>query len=755
MYSRLFIFSYLFIGLTPAFNALDAMNYQWIILLVISLIHSIHNIVNYKLNSIKFSLIPLLFLVQIFVSLLTTFISLNIPEALIDASKLITLVLILFNTYLVIKNDKPIRDYIFILIALSSVVESFSIFLTFIENYNLSVVQKAGRSFIYRGITGNINVAGFSIAMKLPLLFYYCIISKKTLYKLILGILITICIFSISLTGSRGALLSLYVIIFLSVAYYSLKAYRTKTFKKLFNSLHIIIPFTTVFIINELIFNTLRISYRTAQIFVRGSASRISYWRDALESIMDNPFLGVGMGNWKIFSVKYGGENMIDYTFVYHAHNDFLQTVAEIGIFGLIYLIIPLILLITLIKRIIRSKSASFEFFLGLSILVFCIDSSLNFPLSRPVVSATYFVIIGVLLSQIQLKNFKLDFKKTYLIYLTLSLLAVFPLFKLLQSGIEQRNLLTDYNQKVFDDPIEVIESYNDKFPSILQTGLPIKAMKGIYFFYRKDTVRAINILKSPNPNDNPFIGAYEASLAQIYDAKGETDSALKYSSIAYNKLPNNIYHTGYYIRTLQKLKRFDDVIEVYKNYKDEDEAIDYYYILSIYNPESNFDKDSLRLELLNVRKKHPNNNFFKLAYQENFYGEKKLAEANEYTAIANIKFESKDFQEAFDNYKKANQLIPTEYSHSQNMGLSKFNLSEYEETIDILDFTIDSMIVPEDNGRIFAIRGSAKLMLENYDRLSSCSDFLTGVKKGDELSQNLLMQYCQSFIENIQFIEN
>lgn len=731
------------------------MNYQWIILLVISLIHSIHNIVHYKLNSIKFSLIPLLFLAQIFVSLLTTFITLNIPETLIDTSKLITLVLILFNTYIVIKNDQPIRDYIFILIAISSVVESFAIFLTFIENYNLSVVQKAGRSFIYRGITGNINVAGFSIAMKLPFLLYYCINRKKILYKLILGILITICIFSISLTGSRGALLSLYVIIFLSLAYYLIEAYRSKTFKKLFNSLHIVIPFSTVFIINELIFNTLRISYRTAQIFERGSASRISYWKDAIESIIDNPLLGVGMGNWKIFSVKYGGDQMRDYTFVYHAHNDFLQTIAEIGILGLIYLIIPVILLITLIKRIIKRKSASFEFFLGLSILVYCIDSSLNFPLSRPVVSATYFVIIGVILCQINLKNFKLDFKKTYLVYLILSLLAVFPLFKLLQSGIEQRNLLTDYNQKVFNDPIEVIESYNDKFPSILQTGLPIKAMKGIYYFYRKDTIRAINTLKSPNPNDNPFVGAYEASLAQIYDAKGETDSALKYSSIAYTKLPNNLYHAGYYIRTLQKLKRFDDVVEVYKNYNGDDEALDYYYILSIYNPEYNFNKDSLKIELLNVRKKHPNNDFFKLAYQENFYGETTLAKANEYNAIANVNFENKNFQEAFDNYKKARELVSTEYSHSQNMGLSKFNLSEYQESIDILDFTIDSMIVPEDNGRIYAIRGSSKLMLENYDRLSSCSDFLIGTRKGDELSQNLLMQYCQSFIENIQFIEN
>ena len=81
-------------------------------------------------------------------------------------------------------------------------------------------------------------------------------------------------------------------------------------------------------------------------------------------------------------------------------------------------------------------------------------------------------------------------------------------------SGTEQRNLLGDYNAKIFDDPIELIESYNDKFPSIMQTGLPIKAMKGIYFFYAKDTTRAIEVLK-PNLNDNPFVGAYEAALVK------------------------------------------------------------------------------------------------------------------------------------------------------------------------------------------------------------------------------------------------
>ncbi|MDA9276233.1 O-antigen ligase family protein [Flavobacteriaceae bacterium] len=750
---KVFLFSYLLIGLIPEINALDRMNYQFVFLSSISIFHCIYNLFVYKVSKIKLGVIPLLFLFLIFISFLSISISLNLPESLIDLSKLLTLVLVLINVIVTIQNDSKIQSFIFACITLSLLVEVSSIFLTFIDNYNLSVVDKAGRSFIYRGITGNLNIAGFSIAMKLPFLLYYCLRANSYLRKIAISLLITLSIFCISLTGSRGALLSIYISIILFSSYFAYKSYTTKSYAKFFNSLFIIIPFITVFIINELIFNTLKISYRTVEIFQRGSSSRIAYWKDAFESIIENPFLGVGIGQWKIFAVKYGAENMWDYTFIYHAHNDFIQMIAELGVFGIIYLVIPVVIIISIFKRIINRTNLEFEIILLISITVFCIDSSLNFPVFRPVVSATYFVLLAILSSHIKLNTTNLKFINSYRVLLILCLAGLYPQYKLLISGIEQRNLLGDYNAKIFDDPIELIESYNDKFPSILQTGLPIKAMKGIYFFYAKDTTRAIEILKKPNLNDNPFVGAYEASLAQIYDAKGELDSAYKYSAIAYEKLPNNLYHAGYYIRTLQKMKKYNDVVDVYKNYKQKDEAIDYYFIMSVYDPEFEYDMDSLRFDLLNVRKKYPNNTFFKLAFQENYYGGDVLDKSVEYTILADEYFKNKQYDLAYQNYKNARDLVPTEYSHSQNMALSKFNLDKYQEAIDIIDYTLDSLIVPDDAGRIYAIRGGSKLVLDK--KRAACSDFFKGVQKKDELSTRLLLQNCQSFIENVQFIEN
>ena len=46
-----------------------------------------------------------------------------------------------------------------------------------------------------------------------------------------------------------------------------------------------------------------------------------------------NPILGVGLGNWKIKSIDYDSKDIKGYVVPYHAHSDFIQLGAELGIF--------------------------------------------------------------------------------------------------------------------------------------------------------------------------------------------------------------------------------------------------------------------------------------------------------------------------------------------------------------------------------------------------------------------------------------
>ena len=61
---------------------------------------------------------------------------------------------------------------------------------------------------------------------------------------------------------------------------------------------------------------------------------RLNFYTTSVQSIIDNPILGIGLGNWKIKSIDLSKDIIRSYRVPYFVHNDFLQTAAEIGIIG-------------------------------------------------------------------------------------------------------------------------------------------------------------------------------------------------------------------------------------------------------------------------------------------------------------------------------------------------------------------------------------------------------------------------------------
>ena len=95
---------------------------------------------------------------------------------------------------------------------------------------------------------------------------------------------------------------------------------------------------------------------------------------------------------------------------------------------------------------------------------------------------------------------------------------------------------------------------------------------------------------------------------------------------------------------------------------------------------------------------------------------------------------------------------MPDEFAYRQNMALAKLNLGDYDEALKLMNYAIDSLIVPSDYSRIFAIRGGVHLLLKNLDL--ACSDFIRGVKKNDELSKEFLLNNCQQFISKVEPVQ-
>jgi O-antigen ligase len=71
---------------------------------------------------------------------------------------------------------------------------------------------------------------------------------------------------------------------------------------------------------------------------------RLAIWRNTLEMIKDNPLLGVGLANHKVYYPLYHRKILPDRQFskryqLVHVHNDYLQFVAETGAGGVVFLL--------------------------------------------------------------------------------------------------------------------------------------------------------------------------------------------------------------------------------------------------------------------------------------------------------------------------------------------------------------------------------------------------------------------------------
>ena len=263
-------------------------------------------------------------------------------------------------------------------------IESGYIFFRIIEYYYIYDLRLGDftRTFYIRGFTGNINISAFSLAYKIPFLCYGFLIEKKLFIKIIISIFFIVSIIDIFHLGSRGAILALLTTIII----YSIFIFRKKSL------VYILLLCAIGFGVSYLLLRksenlnpierTNSISFNTTD----GSVdSRLRYYKEILTYLVENSFKPIGIGMYKLYSVDFEKEYITDYRVPYHSHNDFLEILIENGIIAFLsYIMVFILLLWESIKKYFLEKS-----FIHLSILCFLVtyilDSSLNFPITRPV----------------------------------------------------------------------------------------------------------------------------------------------------------------------------------------------------------------------------------------------------------------------------------------------------------------------------------------------------------------------------------
>ena len=206
-------------------------------------------------------------------------------------------------------------------------------------------------------------------AIFMLLVFCAALISSaelKKIYEKNIAIAVAgICVFGIMIAGSRATMYLLPVIVFI-ILIYQISNKQTNIKK----SLGLIILFSAIAIfytyISANITQDIRI-YNQLTKGVTGSETRYPIFASAFYTWLENPFFGIGSGQFKIIDItKYFPSNFE--VNVSHAHNTFLTFLTEKGIIALLaYLVFQLSLFVKFIKNFRQNSIV----FLALLMLVF------------------------------------------------------------------------------------------------------------------------------------------------------------------------------------------------------------------------------------------------------------------------------------------------------------------------------------------------------------------------------------------------
>jgi O-antigen ligase/Tfp pilus assembly protein PilF len=371
----------------------------------------------FKRNKISLPLV-LLILIVIFSFIKNGFLMSSLHDGIIFLAYFILYFLIIKN----IKSQYQFKSFIQLFFLTSFIIALYTI----LHYYDyISYLQEYGQ---VASLIGQKNWISNYLALIFPLMICYYLLEKIKKKKMIYFISLSFLYTALIICQSRGILISLSLSLLFGV-FLIFKFNFLNLFKE--NKKWLILLLISFIIItliysndNPLNKSALTVPQRVISTFDEEDLSinfHILTWKVTGLMIKDKPFLGGGIGSFKINYLDYQAGFLKEHpeynqywTNAKEAHNEYLQIGAEIGLFGLgivLLLILKLyILFIIFLKKETDSKRKLICWGLLLGVTSFLIHSLFTFPLHVPALGSAFFIILG--LGAAYIKNFDLSKEK-------------------------------------------------------------------------------------------------------------------------------------------------------------------------------------------------------------------------------------------------------------------------------------------------------------------------------------------------------
>ena len=252
----------------------------------------------------------------------------------------------------------------------------------------------------YQGFHGDYRAAGF---FGNPMTFggYLCIYLPVLLvmffekdllqrYRYLAGAGFILSFIALIFNGTRGAWVALMPVFILIMGYY---AFTNKKYLAL--CLVAIIGASAVLSTNQIFVDKVKSITSTTN---RSNTERLLIWQSAYNMFRDHPVLGVGLGQYKDnYQQKYILPQATE-KYLGHAHNNFLQMLAENGLVGFIGFVVMLVYIIGRNLVDFYQKRCPYSLIIACSTLALVLQGLTEYNFGNSAVMKSYWLMLGCVL---------------------------------------------------------------------------------------------------------------------------------------------------------------------------------------------------------------------------------------------------------------------------------------------------------------------------------------------------------------------
>jgi O-antigen ligase/tetratricopeptide (TPR) repeat protein len=519
--------------------------------------------------------IGLAWLGLILLSLLSFVKAINVLESVLHFSKFITTITAGYLISVLILQDKRNVLYLSAGMTLLLLFDSLTVFSEIYKFIRGDVVSISDIKSVY----SNKNILASTIFVKMPFALWLMVYHNKWLKRA--GIIaLFVAITAVLFMSARAFYLGLLTVSGLLLLFLVVRFRQMKDKKQLRHAG----VFGVLLICGFLAFSVTRQFYpKTADGYTKSFTERLATmadgtgggrydgWKRSWNAFKEAPVLGVGLGNWKVVTVREETRERSDYTTLLKAHNDFIEITTETGIFGgLLYLSIFVLAVGAFIKVLIKTPRSEYLPLLFLSafgLICYSFDAFFNFPQDRADLQVIFALYIGLSIAVESLSkpagsvmpqsgeraiqagsNIRIP---AIVLYSMVLISVSYILYLNFKSQQIQRIVQGELTVGKLNHPASLLLDGFPFIPDINAVGEPIAVQKARYLLHEKRYDEVIAILK--NDKSSPYDPRREFHIGIAYYEQKNYDSSFVYLEKAYQMKPNFFEHIAGYSELLQK----------------------------------------------------------------------------------------------------------------------------------------------------------------------------------------------------------